>query len=272
MGCSGSKQTQTMGHHGGSSSSSSAPRFQAIKDNYQTLGEVQDALRKAGLESSNLILGIDYTKSNTWNGKNTFGGKCLHDISTAVKNPYQEAIEIIGETLSPFDDDNLIPVFGFGDIRTGDKTVFKFSEVPLYGYQEIINKYNEITPLVSLSGPTSFAPIIREAINIVAASKQYHILVIIADGEVTAIKETTQAIIDASNYPLSILIVGVGDGPWDLMEKYDDELPQRKFDNLQFVPFHKTMLRAEDRRITFAVAALQEIPEQFQSIKKLGLL
>jgi len=30
---------------------------------------VTTALRKEGLESSNLILGIDFTKSNEWTGK-----------------------------------------------------------------------------------------------------------------------------------------------------------------------------------------------------------
>jgi cell division septum initiation protein DivIVA len=34
-------------------SSHSQPKFKAIADNYQSLGEVQQALRDAGLESSN---------------------------------------------------------------------------------------------------------------------------------------------------------------------------------------------------------------------------
>jgi E3 ubiquitin-protein ligase RGLG len=89
-------------------SSGGPQNFFTIKDNYQTLDEVQDALRKAGLESSNryvlifilftnlVIVGIDFTGSNEERGAKSFGGKCLHYIEPGHKNPYQEVIEIVG--------------------------------------------------------------------------------------------------------------------------------------------------------------------------------
>jgi hypothetical protein len=47
-------------------------------------------------------------------GKFSFHGRSLHHISS-TPNPYEQAISIIGQTMSKFDEDNLIPCFGFGD-------------------------------------------------------------------------------------------------------------------------------------------------------------
>jgi len=100
-------------------------RYSVIGDNYATLEQVQSALKLAGLESSNLIVGIDFTKSNEWTGQRSFGGRSLHALGSEP-NPYETAVRIVGLTLAPFDEDNLIPCFGFGDSTTHDKQVFGF--------------------------------------------------------------------------------------------------------------------------------------------------
>lgn len=121
-------------------------RFARIGDNYQSIQEVQQALRQAGLENSNLIIGIDFTKSNTWTGQTSFGGRCLHD-TTGPPNPYQQVIEFVGRTLEAFDDDKLIPTFGFGDAYTTDKSCFPFyPDRPCYGLEEVLARYREIAP------------------------------------------------------------------------------------------------------------------------------
>lgn len=47
-------------------------------------------------------------------GKYSFHRKSLHHIGN-TPNPYEQAISIVGRTLSSFDEDNMIPCFGFGD-------------------------------------------------------------------------------------------------------------------------------------------------------------
>ncbi|KAM5586909.1 hypothetical protein ABKV19_005706 [Rosa sericea] len=222
-------------------------KYAYIPDNFTSIEQVTDALKKEGLESSNLIVGIDFTKSNEWTGKKSFNNRSLHAIGD-VPNPYEKAISIIGKTLSPFDEDNLIPCFGFGDATTHDQEVFSFhtDHSPCHGFEEVLTCYKRIVPALRLSGPTSYGPVIEAAMDIVEKSAgQYHVLVIIADGQVTRSintndkelspqeEKTIKAIADASSYPLSIILIGVGDGPWEDMRKFDDKLPAREFDNFQ---------------------------------------
>ncbi|KAK1424933.1 hypothetical protein QVD17_20274 [Tagetes erecta] len=267
----------------------SMSKYEYIPDNYSSLEQVTQALRNSGLESSNLILGIDFTKSNEWTGKISFNSRSLHAIGD-TPNPYEKAIRIIGETIAPFDDDNLIPCFGFGDVITHDQEVFSFHDdgSPCQGFEEVLACYKRVVANVQLAGPTSFAPVINAAIDIVEKSGgQFHILVIIADGQVTrsintgdgelSIQEekTISSIAEASLYPLVIILVGVGDGPWDDMKKFDDKIPTRGFDNFQFVNFNSIMskyLSPAQKEAAFALAALMEIPIQYEAITKRGLL
>ncbi len=255
---------------------SPAFRFYAIRDAYASLDDVTEGLRAAGLESSNLVVALDFTKSNLWTGRASFGGRNLHwvDPDNLIPNPYMSAITAIGKVLSGYDDDNLIPVFGFGDSTTKDRSVFPFfPDRPARGFEEVLARYKELVPRIVLAGPTNFAPAIEAAIQIVQATRAYHILLIIADGQVTNRAHTEAAIVRASEFPLSIILVGVGDGPWDIMEDFDDSLPSRRFDNFQFVQLAKVTAAAPaNPEVAFAIACLMEIPEQYMAIRKLGYI
>ncbi|KAK1438802.1 hypothetical protein QVD17_04613 [Tagetes erecta] len=264
-------------------------RYSTIADNYTSLEQVTEALARAGLESSNLIVGIDFTKSNEWTGSRSFHRKSLHHVGDGF-NPYEQAISIIGKTLAAFDEDNLIPCYGFGDASTHDQDVFSFYPENRFcnGFEDVLSRYREIVPNLILSGPTSFAPVIEQAMTIVEQSGgQYHVLLIIADGQVTRSvdtergqlspqeKKTVDAIVEASKLPLSIVLVGVGDGPWDMMKEFDDNIPDRDFDNFQFVNFTEIMSKKVPlirKETEFALSALMEIPSQYKATIELNLL
>ena len=120
--------------------------FDSIVNEFLNLKEISCAMHKAGLEKSQMILGIDFTASNEWQGRRTFSQKSLHAISEKVDerygrrgslhhvafyrdNPYQKVISILGQTLEPFDEDRLIPAYGFGDSVTKDTDVFPLSGI-----------------------------------------------------------------------------------------------------------------------------------------------
>ncbi len=253
--------------------------FKKITNNYQSVSEVMDAFRKAGCESSNLIVGIDYTASNEQRGQKSFDGKSLHYLSSATVNPYENVIYTMGHSLEQLDEDRIIPVFGFGDSFSKGRSVIPITGPTgawCVGFEEVIAAYRTVTPQLKLGGPTNFAPLINKALELVneEGHRSYHILLIVTDGQVSdeCQAETVQAIVKASEYPLSIVVVGVGDGPWDEMEKYDDELPERKFDNFQFVNYHRVVAQCDgDQNEAFALQAMMELPDQYKAIRDLKL-
>ena len=99
-----------------------------------------------------------------------------------------------------------------------------------------------------------------------------------ADGQLVDEKPSAQAIVDASLYPLSIVVVGVGDGPWHSLEQFDDWLPRRRFDNFQFVEYEGISRRCDGHHhgrefeLMLALNILMEVPDQYKACRDLGML
>jgi len=103
--------------------------------------------------------------------------------------------------------------------------------------------------------------------------KVYTVLMIITDGELEGMPETKRRIVEASVLPLSIVIIGVGKGPFDSMVELDgDKTPlvdsngkETSRDIVDFVPFNDFLDKGVD---ALAAKVLEEIPGQFMSYIK----
>lgn len=235
------------------------------------MDQLQNDMAAAGLEDVNIIIGVDFTASNTSTGRVSRGGLSLHFHSPDNPSPYASVMQLITSVFARrFDVDQLVPLFGFGDSGSGGKRVFSMSPpgATAVTVDMLVDVYAAHAQVIRLAGPTCFAPLIAHACDIVAATGyRYHMLVIITDGMVQDAGETALAIAAASKFPLSIVIVGVGDGPFSAMQTFDDAVPRRDFDNVQFVQYTIGMNALE-----FCKKAVGEVVDQYAAIRALRLM
>ncbi|KAI8529287.1 hypothetical protein RHMOL_Rhmol12G0213600 [Rhododendron molle] len=144
------------------------------------------------------------------------------------------------------------------------------------GIQGIMTAYTSALFNVSLAGPTLFGPVISTAAQIAGQSladnhQKYFVLLIITDGVITDLQETKDALVKASDLPLSILIVGVGGADFKEMEILDADKGERlesttgrvaSRDIVQFVPLRDVQSTAQ-RNSEFAT-----IQNYFSTISK----
>jgi len=116
--------------------------------------------------------------------------------------------------------------------------------------------------------------VIRKVTNSVRQEEQrgnknlYTVLMILTDGIITDMPQTIDAIVDASDTALSIVIVGVGNADFSNMETLDgDDVKLRhssgrygKRDIVQFVPFRDFQMSSSPERLASTVLA--ELPKQ----------
>lgn len=121
---------------------------------------------------------------------------------------------------------------------------------------------------MELSGPTYFAPLLTDAFK--WASKlqggySYQIILILTDGEIHDMGSTKDLLVQHSNLPVSVIIVGIGnadfskmvalDGDGGLTDSHGKRCPR---DIVQFVPFNKFKGNSQ----ALAQEMLREVPKQ----------
>ncbi|KZV46470.1 protein BONZAI 1 [Dorcoceras hygrometricum] len=224
----------------------------------------------------NFMVAIDFTASNG----NPRLPDSLHYIDPSGRpNAYQRAISEVGGVLQFYDSDKKFPAWGFGARPIDGPVSHCFNlngsshHCEVEGIHGIMTAYTSALFNVSLAGPTLFGHVVTRAAQIASESvanseKKYFILLIITDGVITDLQETKDALVMASDLPLSILIVGVGGADFKEMEILDADKGERlesssgrvaSRDIVQFVPFRDI----QGGEISVTQSLLAELPTQF---------
>jgi len=261
---------------------------------YSSLGAVQRQLREAGLETANLILGLDFDKQH----------------STLY---YPDAIRVLTQTLEPFmDSSSPIHGFGLGGYQQFSKSLcFPLAAgTPLYGASDLLARYSELAQSVQFESGQSWAPVVQRAVEVVRRTGRFHVLLLVGSSPQSMDSAAVKAITEAAGFPLSVVHVGFGGGDWSAVERLADRgldeadyLSARAHDSFSFVQFNEAVgryhecslpsmgttvawgdadcperekspakrlgtLQAEAR---FAWEVLQGLPAQYKSIETIGL-
>ena len=191
-----------------------------------------DCLRKGW--KLNMILAVDFTASN---GEISDPHSLHHLNSNGYLNDYQWAIKQVGSVLEPYSENKMYPWFGFGGIPryAGMNQVSHWfnlngSESPeVQGVQGILEAYQFSLLQCGLYGPTMFSPWLRNTVDMIKErldQRIYHIYVILTDGDIHDMPLTKDIIVEGSEYPLSIIIIGLGENQFDRMIELDgDDVP-----------------------------------------------
>lgn len=104
----------------------------------------------------------------------------------------------------------------------------KFDDLKGHDVKGVFDLYSYSLKNVSLSGPTYFAPLLQQVVTDTRAAYQmdpntYSILLILTDGAIYDMDITKDWIIEGSELPLSIIIVGIGQADFGLMEELDSD-------------------------------------------------
>ena len=227
----------------------------------------------------NLTVGIDFTGSN---GAYT-DSRSLHYLNAGM-NDYEKAIRSCGDILAYYDEDQLFPVFGFGfkfKEKNPDMGIYNLDNYPIncnisdpniHLMDNVLKEYRKFITQITLWGPTNFAPMINDLNREVKENLKnglvmgYNILLILTDGQINDMQETINALVEASFLPISVIIVGIGNGNFknmDILDADDNPLYDkngRKADRdlVQFVPFNDYKMDPPK----LAEQVLEEVPRQ----------
>lgn len=225
-------------------------------------------------------MGVDFTSSNG----DPKDSSSLHYIKQGTDNEYMTAIRAIAEIVQDYDSDGFFPALGFGGKLSDGRVSHGFymngsaKNPNCKGVAGLLQAYYNAVHSITPHSPTNFAPIINHVAGIAAKNnngRSYQILLLISNGGLSDMDATKKAIVNASEHPMSIIIIGVGKDDFSELRELDSDNRRLTYegkvadrDIVQFVELRKFLPAGgvDDpikAKAALAKEVLEELPAQY---------
>ena len=168
-----------------------------------------------------LCIAIDFTSSN---GDPRVPGT-LHYRTESSLNDYEETIASVGRAVAKHSRQSEFPVWGFG-AKFGGQTRHLFqcgAQAAARGVDGVLDAYQSVFDAdLTMSGPTVLLSVIKAAAHRAqgyGAPLRYGILLVLTDGIVSDSDATKRLMHSVSVLPLTVVMVGIGDADFAVMDE-----------------------------------------------------
>ena len=179
-------------------------------------GQIRNGLR------FNFACAIDFSATN----RPPRDPKSLHYTSFGQLNAYQATIASIGATIESYSDGRPFHAWGFGAkynrVLSHCFPLMINGNKDLNGLKDLQNAYWSIFENIVFDRPISIVPSTKQAIAQVKGSKNpadYLVFVIMIDGIPSDLDAFINLLYDNQMEPISVIIVGIGDSDFSLLEE-----------------------------------------------------
>lgn len=192
-----------------------------------------DQYMEAGVQLR-LVIAIDCSGST----------KGLHNTGAAGKsNHFESAIREVGSILIPKEKTHRFGFLGFGAKLNGSKhPSFAFNHeksernLSVNSVDEAIELYRKVYPKIEPEEPTNLSAVLDRIRMMMKHQdkknyKIYTLMVIMTDGDITDRQDTVDKIVECASYPLSVVVLGIGQGNFDFMEFLETGQKMKEPDN-----------------------------------------
>jgi hypothetical protein len=239
----------------------------SVSENYIMYDYVREGLRLS------MIVGINFSTSAQKNKRHFSFQSGESKGDKDEMDDYEKSILTVGEIINCYGKEEVFPVYGFG-AENSDCFSCNFEDNPeVTTIEGVLETYQLAHTIALPSETTNFSKIVKQAAKIAKESKTniYHVLLILTDDKIDDIHQTIREIIKASEFSLSIVIVGIGNYSFKVLNtlpKNQELVEKSKREILQFIPFEK--YKRNLKKLSQVV--LEEIPGQVETFMRLSFL